>query len=190
VKAHEGATIREQERWAFDGLPNQEVAARWSLQKRLLSGAIRASGIDGEGRPALSWDEMSPIGIVAGGRGVGKTALVRRFLESNKSRVVCASRCQAVPGSGDWTEETLPANPARDTRVPHCDELRQYEAAGADLVSVVSYDTDLADPESVLRAAAGDGGWDEWIVEVDSFDHARSGCAVFVGRPLCPLEPP
>ena len=127
---------------------------------------------------------MSPTAVVTGEPGAGKTTLVRRFLESNKSRVVAASRFRAVPGSGDWTETILPANPSGDARVPHFDELRHYEAAGADLVSTVSYDTDQTDLESVLVRVAREGRWDEWIVEADTPGHGRCHCTVCVGRPL------
>ncbi len=34
---------------------------------------------------------MSPVAVVTGGQGSGKTTLIRRFLESIKSRIVAAS---------------------------------------------------------------------------------------------------
>ncbi len=127
---------------------------------------------------------MSPVAVVTGGQGTGKTTLIRRFLESNKSRIVAASRCRAVPGSGDWTEILLPASSSGRSRVPHFDELRRYEAAGADLVSTVSYDTDRTDLDSVLYDIASEGGWDEWIVEADTPGRGRRHCTVCVGPPL------
>jgi hypothetical protein len=169
---------------AHQGAPSQG-ACRWAVSARaLVSGGILEIGLNGSDRPATLGGEMSPTAVVTGEPGAGKTTLIRRFLESNKSRVVAASRFRAVPGSGDWTETTLPANPSGDTRVPRFDELRQYEAAGAHLVSTVSYDTDSTDLESVLLKVAREGGWDEWIVEADTPGHGRSHCTVCVGRPL------
>jgi hypothetical protein len=78
----------------------------------------------------------------------------------------------------------LPASRSDDARVPQLDELCQYEAAGADYVSAISYDADRTDLASVLLAAAREGGWDEWMVEADAPGHGRSHCTVFVGRPL------
>lgn len=133
---------------------------------------------------------MSPMAVVAGKRGVEKTTLIRRYLESNRSRVVAASRCKAVPGSGNWSDKILPVSPSGKARIPHVDELCRYEAAGADLVSTVSYDTDQSDLACALLDAAREGGWDEWIVEADTPGHAGWHCTVFVGRPLPAGVPP
>jgi len=85
---------------------------------------------------------MTSMAIVDGAPGAGKTTLIRRLLESNKSRVIQASRCRAKPGSGPWTEQMLPRRGSERRAEPDSDELFAYEDAGADCVSLLTYDTE------------------------------------------------
>ena len=48
---------------------------------------------------------MRGIAIVDGQPGAGKTTLIERLLESNKSRSIQASRCLKKPGLQQWKQE-------------------------------------------------------------------------------------
>jgi len=125
---------------------------------------------------------MAGIAIVDSHPGAGKTTLIQRLLESNKSRAVQASRCLARPGSGDWKEERghLPGK----TTSRHA-ELSKWLEAGAEDANMLTYDPDKIDLESLIpQVDGGFGAWDEWVLEAENSRHPRVHCSVYVLRPL------
>jgi predicted ATPase len=125
---------------------------------------------------------MGGIAIVDGHPGAGKTTLIERLLESNKSRSIQASRCVARRGSGPWKEEHPRVSGKTASR--HT-ELRRYLDAGAEDSSMLIYDPDKIDIDSLLSEVdAGFGTWDEWVLEAENDEYSGAHCSVFVLRPL------
>src|SRR5881628_3636377 len=125
---------------------------------------------------------MGGIAIVDGHPGAGKTTLIQRLLESNKSRSIQASRCLAKPHSGTWKEEQLRVSGKTASRHK---ELRRYLDAGASDSTLLTYDPGKTDIYSLLsQADAGLGAWDEWVLEAENDGYSGAHCSVFVLRPL------
>jgi hypothetical protein len=125
---------------------------------------------------------MTGIAVVDGHPGAGKTTLIRRMLESNKSRSIQASRCLAMPGSGRWKEEHAGVSARTPSRHK---ELQMWLDAGAVYATLVTYDPDKIDLESLLwEVDGGMGVWDEWVLEAENVEFSRAHCSVYVLRPL------
>ena len=125
---------------------------------------------------------MPGIAIVDGQPGAGKTTLIARLLESNKSRLIQASRCLKEPGLQQWKQEY--ASDSGRRKSSHA-ELQRWLDAGAVLAALLTYDPDRVDLESVLCEANGDfDEWDEWLVEGENVENSRAACSVYVLRPL------
>jgi len=125
---------------------------------------------------------MGGIAIVDGSPGAGKTTLIERLLESNKSRSIRVSRCLARPGSGQWNEEHAALSGKKPSRHK---ELRRWLDAGADGASVLTYDPRKFDIDCLLSEVDGGiGGWDEWVLEAENVEYSGAHCSVYVLRPL------
>jgi hypothetical protein len=125
---------------------------------------------------------MPGIAIIDGQAGAGKTTLIRRLLESNKSRGIQVSRCVKMPGLKQWKQEY--AGDAGKSHA-HRAELDGWLDAGATMGTVLTYDPDRIDLDHLLIKANGDfDEWDEWLVEAENVEHPRAKCSVYVLRPL------
>jgi GTPase SAR1 family protein len=125
---------------------------------------------------------LGRIAIIDGQAGTGKTTLIERLLESNKSRSIQVSRCLAKSGSGEWKEVYAGASGKAPSRHP---ELKKWLDAGAVYANLLTYDPDIIDVESLLEQSNdGFGDWDEWIVEAENVSSPRAYCSVYVLRPL------
>jgi hypothetical protein len=125
---------------------------------------------------------MPGIAIIDGQSGAGKTTLIERLLESNKSRAIQVSRCLVKPGLRQWQQEY-----ASESGKPgaHDKDLRRCLDAGAILATVLTHDPERIDLEDLLlEAADGFDEWDEWLVEAENAEYSRARCSVYVLRPL------
>lgn len=120
--------------------------------------------------------------IVDGHAGAGKSTLIQRLLESNKSRAIQVSRCVARPGSGTWKNEPSGVSSKKSPRQA---ELRKWLDAGAVRANLLAYDPDRIDIDTlILEADEGFGYWDEWVLEAENVEYSGVHCSVFVLRPL------
>jgi GTPase SAR1 family protein len=125
---------------------------------------------------------MPGITVIDGQSSAGKTTLIERLLESNKSRSIQVSRCVKEPGLKKWRQEFARESGKRN---PCHAELKRWLDAGAMLASSLAYDPDRIDLEAMLiQADDGFDEWDEWLVEAENVENPRAKCSVYVLRPL------
>ncbi|MFB3902420.1 MAG: hypothetical protein ACE15E_03125 [Acidobacteriota bacterium] len=128
---------------------------------------------------------MVSLAIVDGQPGAGKTTLICRLIESNRSRSQQVCRILARPESEVCAEEH---GAKAQEQYP---ELQAWERAGALLPSVSGYDPLQGDLADVLdRIGIDPDTDDELILEGDNDGSVRPDCAVYVLRPLADGESP
>ncbi|MGA2261592.1 MAG: hypothetical protein ABSH28_09165 [Acidobacteriota bacterium] len=120
--------------------------------------------------------------IVDGHEGAGKSTLIQRLLESNKSRAIQVSRCLAKPGFGQWRETPTGGSSGKS---PDQAQLDKWLDAGAAYANLLTYDPSRIDIETlIMEAGQGFGDLDEWVIEGENVAYSCVHCSVFVLRPL------